>query len=154
LQPTTVAAITQAHQSSFNTLLPVFGTWVGVVITFYFGSKQFEMQAELEKIRHNGVGDSSLSQVTIDCARPMQGSNRTVTLSAEQIAHASYKLTGNLPDDFSVIIPGSWDGERVVFNNTNRMATIKAKQEDNGVSIPSKQGYSLLNDGSKIVRAE
>ena len=38
--------INQSNQTLFNTLLPVFGAWVGVVIAFYFGSKQAEIAQE------------------------------------------------------------------------------------------------------------
>jgi CBS domain-containing protein len=38
--------VNQSNQTLFNTLLPVFGAWVGVVVVFYFGSKQAEKAQE------------------------------------------------------------------------------------------------------------
>lgn len=38
----TLNTVNQSNQTLFNTLLPVFGAWVGVVVAFYFGSKQAE----------------------------------------------------------------------------------------------------------------
>jgi len=85
----------------------------------------------------------------------------TITLSDEDIAHARYKLTGTPSSDFSVVIDKgvaqSWD--RVVFNATNRTATIKANLNDPGIPVPGKanpsdlgNAYRLLNDGSNIIR--
>ena len=41
-----LASLNQSNQTIFNTLLPLFGAWVGVVVTFYFGSKQAEKAQE------------------------------------------------------------------------------------------------------------
>lgn len=41
-----ITTVNQSNQTLFNTLLPVFGAWVGVVIAFYFGSKQAEIAQE------------------------------------------------------------------------------------------------------------
>jgi uncharacterized membrane protein YraQ (UPF0718 family) len=36
----------RSNQTLFNILLPVFGAWVGVVVAFYFGSKQAKKAQE------------------------------------------------------------------------------------------------------------
>ncbi|HZI72125.1 MAG TPA: hypothetical protein VFD60_13295, partial [Nitrososphaeraceae archaeon] len=35
-----IAEFDRSNTTLFNILLPVFGAWVGVVVTFYFGSEQ------------------------------------------------------------------------------------------------------------------
>ena len=41
-----LTTVNQSNQTLFNILLPVFSAWVGVVIAFYFGSKQAEIAQE------------------------------------------------------------------------------------------------------------
>jgi hypothetical protein len=78
----------------------------------------------------------------------------TITLTADEVAHGRFKLTGAPAAPFNIIIgsgvAGSWD--RVLYNATNNPVTAKASDGDPGVTVPSKSAQLLLHDGSTIVR--
>jgi hypothetical protein len=50
----------QIANTVFNTLIPLFGTWVGLVIAFYFSNKNFNDAAEKTRDLVDQLSDVSL----------------------------------------------------------------------------------------------
>lgn len=49
----------------FNTLVPMFGTWVGTVIAFYFARENYEAAAKATKDLVGQLGDDRLKQILV-----------------------------------------------------------------------------------------
>src|SRR6185437_8623600 len=49
----------------FNTLIPMFGTWVGTVIAFYFARENYETAAKATKDLVGQLGDDRLKQIPV-----------------------------------------------------------------------------------------
>ena len=51
--------------TAFNTLIPLFGTWVGTVLAFYFASKNFEAASKSTRELVDQLGDDRLKQIFV-----------------------------------------------------------------------------------------
>ncbi|MFI5395557.1 MAG: hypothetical protein ACHQ9S_08490 [Candidatus Binatia bacterium] len=49
----------------FNTLIPLFGTWVGTVIAFYFSRENFATAAQATRELVSQLGDDRLRQISV-----------------------------------------------------------------------------------------
>lgn len=75
----------------FNTLIPLFGTWVGTVLAFYFASKNFEAASKSTQELVGQLGDERLKQIlvkdawipvsAIDAVQVEPGEENTVKVS-------------------------------------------------------------------------
>jgi hypothetical protein len=68
----------------FNTLVPLFGTWVGTVIAFYFSRENFTAAAQSTRELIKQFGDDRLRQTPVDRAWTPASSIRGVTLAQGQ----------------------------------------------------------------------
>jgi hypothetical protein len=75
----------QAAQSIFNTTLPLIGTWVGTVLTFYFTSQNYDAAARNARAMVSQLSPQEKLQSTIvqDVWIPMQNAV-TVTMDKDQ----------------------------------------------------------------------
>lgn len=66
----------------FNTLIPLFGTWVGTVLAFYFSGKNYEAAAKATRELVGQLGDERLKQIPVTDAWIPVGSIKAVTVAA------------------------------------------------------------------------
>src|SRR3954467_1354257 len=57
--------LSDISRTAFNTLIPLFGTWVGTVLAFYFASKNFEAASKSTRELVDQLGDDKLKQVAV-----------------------------------------------------------------------------------------
>jgi hypothetical protein len=58
--------VDNSAQKVFNALLPLFGTWVGTVLAFYFSSKNFESASQSVERMVNLTVEQKLGKLTVD----------------------------------------------------------------------------------------
>jgi hypothetical protein len=64
-QPLDSDDLQDVSKTVFNTLVPMFGTWVGTVIAFYFARENFEAAAKQTKDLVQQFGDDRLKQIFV-----------------------------------------------------------------------------------------
>ncbi|MCB9233492.1 MAG: hypothetical protein H6581_17680 [Bacteroidia bacterium] len=55
-----------APDSAFNALLPMFATWIGTILAFYFGSKNFESASRQSMQLFNRLSPEVLDDIQVD----------------------------------------------------------------------------------------
>lgn len=98
----------------FNTLVPLFGTWVGTVLAFYFSSKNYEAAAKATKDLVGQLGDDRLKQIPIkDAWIPASGiSGLPVDDGKESTVDFVKDVEGLLNTQISRV--PVWDANKVV----------------------------------------
>jgi uncharacterized membrane protein len=98
-------------QQVFNALIPLFGTWVGTVLAFYFSNKNFESAA---KATRELLGDDRLRQISVRQAWIPVDQIKAATIPAGK-TEADVEV-----DDLKVMLVGKvtripiWDDNKVV----------------------------------------
>jgi hypothetical protein len=84
----------QLHDVSmtmFNTLVPMFGTWVGTVIAFYFARENYEAAAKATKDLVGQLGDDRLKQIRVQDAWTAVDNIKGVTVEIDQESKVDFK---------------------------------------------------------------
>jgi hypothetical protein len=101
----------------FNTLIPLFGTWVGTVIAFYFSRENFSAAAQSTRELIQQFGDDRLRQTPVDRAWTPASAIRGVTLSQGQSdANVTVQQLQGLLTDTVTRVP--------VFENTGAIRYV------------------------------
>ena len=98
----------------FNTLTPLFGTWVGTVLAFYFSGKNYEAAAKATRELVGQLGDERLKQIAVTDAWVPVGSIKALQVDPTNEA------TVNVQNDIVPMLSGVvtripvWNAGKVV----------------------------------------
>ena len=76
--------------SVFNTLVPIFGTWVGTVTAFYFSRENFATAARATRELVSQLGDDRLRQIAVKDAWIPVAAIDAITVAAGQEASVEF----------------------------------------------------------------
>lgn len=97
----------------FNTLVPMFGTWVGTVIAFYFSRENFATAAKATRELVGQLGDDRLRQIAVKDVWIPSAAIDAVTVAAGQENTIQFaNVRGKLSSKVSRI--PVWDQNKVV----------------------------------------
>jgi hypothetical protein len=151
----------------FNTLIPLFGTWVGTVLAFYFSSKNYEAAAKATKDLVQQFGDERLKQILVkDAWIPVSAIDAITVEKGQENTQKFSEIRAKLSSKVSRV--PIWNANKVVRfvihesvifeflaaqaeNQVNALKAAQPGQQPPAVAEPTLQDFlNYKSDGSPM----
>ena len=131
----------------FNIILPVFSSWVGTILAFYFGRENFESANQRVQEANQSVQDANQRlQVLVEKLTPAQRAKASVSSIMRRLRQMTYLLIEEAKNEQDIELS---ELNKLFVNNVSRLPIIDFEKKPKYIIHKSRFDNYIAFDGTE-----